>query len=126
MIKTVLKIVEEQGFEKVTEVKIRVGEMQQLEHEIFKAALLQLKPAKLKDTQFNIEISRTKLRCRVCGYEWLFNKEAIGEDVLEAIHFLPEVSHAYIKCPGCGSSDFEVAAGRGVWIESVRGVGTDG
>ena len=43
------------------------------------------------------------------------------EDVREAIHFVPEIAHTYIKCPKCGSPDFEVVQGRGVWLESIKG-----
>ncbi|MBO3769600.1 MAG: hydrogenase nickel incorporation protein HypA [Thermoproteota archaeon] len=122
VIKTVLKVAEENSIDKVTEVRIRIGEMQQLEHDVFKSALLCLKPDELKDAEFIVEIAKTKLRCGVCNHEWLFQKEGFEEDVLESIHFLPEVSHAYIKCPICGSPDFEIIEGRGIWVESVKGV----
>jgi hydrogenase nickel incorporation protein HypA/HybF len=120
VMKTILKIVEEKRI-KVTKVKIKIGEMQQVEHEIFRTALVQLKPDELKDAEFIIEIEETELKCRACGFKWLFQKKELGEDMLEAIHFLPEVSHAYVKCPKCGSPDFEITGGRGVWIESIRG-----
>jgi len=126
VIKTVLEVAEKEGINRIVEVKIRVGEMQQLEHDVFKTALLNLKPAELKNTMFIIEVAKTRLKCRSCNHEWLFRKEGVEEDILEAIHFLPEVSHAYIKCPVCGSPDFDIVEGRGVWIESVKGVSADG
>lgn len=122
VIKTVLKIAEESNMDRITAVKIKVGEMQQLEQDVFKSALLYLKPDELKDAEFIVEIAETKLKCRACNHEWLFQKEGFEEDVLESMHFLPEVSHAYIKCPICRSPDFEIVEGRGVWIESVKGV----
>ncbi|MEM4169637.1 MAG: hydrogenase maturation nickel metallochaperone HypA, partial [Thermoproteota archaeon] len=61
-----------------------------------------------------------------CGFKWFFQKEELDENMLEAIHFLPEVSHAYVKCPNCGSPDFEVTGGRGVWIESIKGLEKNG
>lgn len=122
VIKTVLEFAKKEGIDRIVEVKIKIGEMQQLEHEVFKTALIQLKPDELEDTDFTIEVDRTRLRCRVCGHEWFFKKEVFGEEVLEAIHFLPEVSHAYVKCPKCGSPDFEIVSGRGIWIESIRGL----
>ena len=42
------------------------------------------------------------------------------EQEREAIHFLPESAHAYLRCPGCGGPDFVLAAGRGVSIEAVE------
>ncbi|MBO3799378.1 MAG: hydrogenase nickel incorporation protein HypA [Thermoproteota archaeon] len=126
VVKTILRIVEERGIENITEVKIKIGEMQQVDHEIFRAALSRLKPDLLKETVFIVEVAKTELKCRVCGFKWFFQKEELDEDMLEAIHFLPEVSHAYVKCPNCRSPDFEVTGGRGVWIESIKGLGKNG
>lgn len=126
VVKTILRMVEGKGVEKIIEVKIKVGEMQQAEHDIFRTALEQLKPVELKDTKFVIEVAKTELKCRVCGFKWFFQRDELGEDMLEAIHFLPEVSHAYVKCPECGSPDFEIVGGRGVWIESIKGLEKNG
>ncbi len=126
VVKTILKMVEEKGIEKIIEVKIKIGEIQQVDHEIFITVLTQLKPVELKDTEFTIEVAETELKCRVCGFKWFFQKEELGWDMLEAIHFLPEVSHAYVKCPRCGSPDFEIIGGRGVWIESIKGLEKNG
>ncbi|MEM2930144.1 MAG: hydrogenase nickel incorporation protein HypA [Thermoproteota archaeon] len=126
VIRTILRMVEEKRVEKIIEVKIKIGEMQQVDHEIFRTALTKLKPVELKDTEFIIEVAKTELKCRVCGFKWFFQRDELGEDMLEAIHFLPEVSHAYVKCPKCGSPDFEIIGGRGVWIESIKGLGKNG
>ncbi|MBO3808020.1 MAG: hydrogenase nickel incorporation protein HypA [Candidatus Brockarchaeota archaeon] len=126
VVKTILRMVEGKGIEKIIEVKIKVGEMQQVENDIFRTALEQLKPVELKDTKFIIEVAKTELKCRVCGFKWFFQRDELGEDMLEAIHFLPEVSHAYVKCPECGSPDFEIVGGRGVWIESIKGLEKNG
>lgn len=106
----------------ITEVKIRVGELQQIETDLFQFALSQLKSGKLKNTKMLIETTKAELKCRVCGHRWVLEKESLEESVAEAIHFVPEVAHVYIKCPECGSSDFEIVEGRGVWLESVKGV----
>ena len=45
----------------------------------------------------------------------------VDHDQLESIHFIPELAHAFMACPGCESPDFEVLEGRGVWIECVEG-----
>jgi len=116
------EIAEKEELEEIKEVKIRVGELQQVELDIFEFALSQLKPPKFKDTQFKLEVAKAELKCRVCGNKWPFDKEKLGEEASEAIHFVPEVAHTYIKCPKCGSPDFEIVEGRGVWLESVKGV----
>ena len=122
VIASVSDIVEREGFEEVEEVRIKVGELQQVEHDILKFALSQLRPARLEGTEFTIEVARAELRCRVCGNEWQFRKEDLDEHAAEAVHFVPEIIHAYVRCPWCGSPDFEVSKGRGLWIESIRGV----
>jgi hydrogenase nickel incorporation protein HypA/HybF len=106
----------------VTEINIKVGELQQIELDILEFALSQLKPAKFKNAQITIKIEKAELKCRICGHQWVFSKEKLDKDSAEAIHFVPEIAHTYIKCPKCGSPDFEVLQGRSVWLESIKGV----
>ena len=115
------EIAEKERLKEVREVKIKVGELQQIELDILEFALSQLKPAKFKNTNFSITIEKAQLRCRACDYKWFFSKEELDKNTSEAIHFVPEVAHAYIKCPKCGSPDFEILKGRGVWLESIKG-----
>lgn len=122
IISSVSQIAEKEGLKEVKEVKIKVGELQQVEVDILEFALSDLKMDKLKNAKFSIETVKAKLQCRVCGHKWFFNRDKLAEESAEAIHFVPETVHAYIKCPRCGSPDFEILQGRGVWLESIRGV----
>jgi hydrogenase nickel incorporation protein HypA/HybF len=122
VISTVSQIAEKEGLKEVTEVEIKVGELQQIELDILEFALSQLKSLKLKNVKFCIKTVKAELKCRVCGHEWIFRKEKMNEEIAEAIHFVPEIAHAYIKCPKCGSPDFEILEGRGIWLESIKGV----
>jgi len=122
VISTVSQIAEKEGLKEVAEVEIKVGELQQIELDILKFALSQLKTLKLKNVKFQIKTIKAELKCRVCGHKWIFRKEKMNEEVAEAIHFVPEIAHTYIKCPKCGSPDFEISKGRGIWLESVRGL----
>jgi hydrogenase nickel incorporation protein HypA/HybF len=116
------QIAEKEKLKEIKEVTIKVGELQQIERNIFRFALSQLKPISFKNAEFRIAKAKTTLKCRVCGKTWLFRKSKLDEETAEAIHFVPEVAHAYIKCPKCGSPDFEIAEGRGVWLENIKGV----
>jgi len=116
------EIAEKEELREVTEVKIKVGELQRIELGILEFALSQLKPAKFKNVKFTIETAKAELKCRVCGHGWIFKKEKLDEGTAEAIHFVPEIAHTYIKCPKCGSPDFEILSGRGVWLEAIKGV----
>jgi len=123
VVTTVLKTAEEENAREVLEIKVVLGELQQIDIEVFKFALTNL----VKDTiaekaQIILEIEPAILKCNSCGYKWKFSEvlEKLDEEVREAIHFLPEVSHAYIKCPNCGSVDFDVIKGRGVYLKSIK------
>jgi hydrogenase nickel incorporation protein HypA/HybF len=116
------QIAEKEKLREIKEVTIKIGELQQVEKDILRFALSQLKPESFKNAAFHISKAKTKLKCRVCGNTWLFSKTKLSKDTAEAIHFVPEVAHAYIRCPKCGSPDFEIAEGRGVWLENIKGV----
>ncbi|MGB9676243.1 MAG: hydrogenase nickel incorporation protein HypA [Candidatus Bathyarchaeales archaeon] len=122
VISTVSQISKKEGLKEISEVKIVIGELQQIELDIFEFALSQLKTPELGKTKFSIKVSNAQFHCRVCGKKWSFEKGNLSEDDAEAIHFLPEVAHTYIRCPRCGSPDFEVIKGRGIWLESIKGV----
>ena len=125
VIQTAMGVAKEQGLEKITEIVIQIGELQQIEHEILMFALEQLRTHMMKGARFTLETVPGKLKCRSCGNEWKFNPRGVGEDESEAIHFVPEVAHAYISCPSCDSPDFQVLEGRGVLLASIRGVKPD-
>jgi hydrogenase nickel incorporation protein HypA/HybF len=115
------QIAEKEKLKEIKEVTIKLGELQQIERDILQFALSQLKPASFKNAKFHIAKAKTTLKCRVCGNTWLFRKQKLDESTAEAIHFVPEVAHTYIKCPKCGSPDFEITEGRGVWLENIKG-----
>jgi hydrogenase nickel incorporation protein HypA/HybF len=121
LISATSQIAEKEGLKEITEVKIKVGELQQIELGILRFALSQLKSPKFKKAKITIRIEKAKLKCRVCNHQWIFDREKLDTDTAEAIHFIPEIAHTYIKCPKCGSPDFEVKQGRGVWLESIKG-----
>ena len=116
------QIAEKEGLKEITEVAIRVGELQQIERGILRFALSQLRTEKFRKTKFRIETKKAQLKCRACGNSWVFNKKKLDENASEAIHFVPEIAHTYINCPKCGSPDFEILEGRGILLQSVKGV----
>lgn len=122
IISAVSQAAEREGLREVSEVHLKVGELQQVDREILDFALRELRSGKLANTKFVIRVSKAAFKCRVCGHRWLFRDIRASSDIMEAIHFIPEVAHAYIRCPKCGSPDFDLSGGRGVWISSIRGV----
>ena len=119
------ELAEKEKLKEVTEVTIRIGELQQVEASILRFAISQMKNGIFSNTKFRILKSKSTLKCRVCGTTWQFSVRKMDKETAEAIHFVPEVAHAYVKCRKCGSPDFEMVSGRGVWLENVRGVKQD-
>jgi hydrogenase nickel incorporation protein HypA/HybF len=116
------EIAEKEGLKQVSEVRVKIGELQQVDPEILEFAFSHLKAGKFKDAKLIAEKVKANLKCRVCGKEWVFGEEKLDKETAEAIHFVPELAHTYIKCPKCGSPDFEVLEGRGILLETVKGV----
>ena len=117
---------EKEKLKKITEIKISIGELQQIEQDIFEFALdeiIKAQGGKLKDVKIIIETEKSNLKCKSCENNWPFNdmKKNLNEDESEAIHFLPEVAFVHTRCPKCGSPDFEITTGRGVTITSIKG-----
>ncbi len=125
VVQTANRIAEEQGLNEIVEITIKIGELQQVEHEILEFAMEQLRTPKMKNAKFTLESVPGRLKCRICDEEWVFSPHDMEEDVSEAIHFIPEVAHVYVSCPTCGSPDFQVLEGRGVILASIRGVKDD-
>ncbi len=102
-------------------VTLGVGELQAIDHEILSFALrtlLETRP--FPGAQFKLDTEPARFKCGSCSVEWALSEtKGLGEDTREAIHFLPEAAHAFIRCPSCGSPDYTVQAGRGVRIVSL-------
>jgi hydrogenase nickel incorporation protein HypA/HybF len=125
VITTAQKFAEENDLTKVTEVIIMIGELQQIDHDILEFTFEQLKTELFKDAKFILKTQPAMFKCRACGNEWNFEAQGLTEDISEAIHFVPEMAHVYIKCTECKSPDFEVSQGRGVWLATIKGVKED-
>ena len=117
---------EKEKLQKITEIKIGMGELQQIERDIFEFALneiIKLHEDILKNVKIKIETEKSNLKCKNCENTWKFSdmKKKLGDDESEAIHFIPEVAFVHTRCPKCGSPDFEITSGRGVSITQIKG-----
>jgi len=121
VIKAASEIADKEKLVEISEVNVRIGELQQVERNILRFALNQLKTEKFKKTKFRLTRAKTTLKCIVCGCTWLFKREKFDAATAEAIHFIPELAHSYVKCPRCRSPDFEIIGGRGIWLENIKG-----
>ena len=117
---------ERERLKEVSVIKVKLGELQQVDREIFENALaeiLRLEKPPLRGARVDLEVEKAAFRCRPCRREWKLEAALRGKDPeeAEAIHFLPEMIYVYVRCPGCSSPDFEIIHGRGVWLESLEG-----
>ena len=116
---------EKEKLKKITEIKIAIGELQQIEQDIFQFALDEIIKTqdKLKDVKIKIDTEPSTLQCKNCEHGWKFSdmKKKLNDDESEAIHFIPEVAFVHTRCPKCGSPDFEITTGRGVSITQIKG-----
>ena len=122
VLSTVERLYRENGRRKVLSVNVLIGELQHIEMEVFSTGLQDLLADRpFSFDVFHFEIEKARFRCNACGNRWLLEQhEVLGEEEREAIHFLPEAAHVYMRCPSCGSPDFVLDRGRGVRIESIE------
>jgi hydrogenase nickel incorporation protein HypA/HybF len=60
---------EKEKLKEITEVRVKVGELQQVELDILEFALSQLKTDKFKSVKFKIETAKAELKCRSPDFE---------------------------------------------------------
>ena len=126
VITTALDAARKKGMTRILRIDVRVGELQRIETELFEFALKQVLPKtepRLTGTEITLAIEPARFRCRACSRAFTLDDTSgpAGERQAEAIHFIPELAHAYLRCPDCHSPDFEVTEGRGVSIQAIEG-----
>jgi len=105
----------------VGHVVIGLGELQAVDKEVLEFALNELaRESPIRIGKIELVSEEAVFRCRYCSYSWRLKDSEIGEDVREAIHFIPEVVHSFLKCPRCGSRDYEIVSGRGIRLISIE------
>lgn len=126
VVTTALKVAENENLKEISEIIIKIGELQTIDTEIFNFALKEvMQPQKklLEKAKIKLKTEKAILKCKVCNNEWLFKNAVknLSEDETESLHFIPETAHVYLRCPECKSPDFEIIQGRGIWIDSISG-----
>lgn len=118
-----LNVAEKEGAKEISGLEIKVGELQQINLEIFEFALKQLTEGTIAEgAEFEMEPEEAILKCRICDHEWFYDEAegGISREESEMIHFIPDVAHTYIRCPECQSPDFEIREGRSIKLVSVQ------
>ncbi len=95
-------------------IKVVAGELQNIDESVLRQYLDMMMKEVAPGVDYEITREKAEFKCNVCGYRWSLDDVDLSEDEREAIHFVPEAVHAYVKCPSCGSRDFIVVKGRGI------------
>lgn len=98
----------------IRRIKIMTGELQNIDEHILSQYIEMMMGEVAPNVEYSIEMEKAIFKCNLCGYTWRLKDIELSDEVREAVHFVPEAIHAYIKCPRCSSTDFDVIAGRGV------------
>lgn len=127
VLKSSIKEAKKRNLKKLTEVKIVLGDLQGIEEEIVKFGLDNLKKDTMAEEANFIFIKEDAVfQCRNCQNTWNLKEANLHDETMkESIHFVPEVVHSFIRCPRCGSPDFEVVKGRGIYIDEITGEDSD-
>lgn len=125
VVRTVLATATAEHLTRVVAVDVRIGALQQIDRETFAAALTAVQPQdepRLVGVRFELTTVPASFRCRPCGRSYEPDvAAAVDAHAGEAIHFVPELAHAWLRCPDCDSPDFDIVAGRGVTVASIEG-----
>lgn len=121
-----LQAAEQAGITHITKIVVGIGELQRIERDCFEFALKEVMPLSdpsLAQMEIAIGYEPARFRCRPCAYSFDLadTRSSRSGEESEAIHFIPELAHAFVRCPRCQSPDFEVLAGRGVTLQSLEG-----
>ena len=129
VMKAALRAADEAGMDQIERLVVKVGELQQIEKDLFEfslASVLSAQDERLANAAFDVTEERVRFGCNACGSNYTRADISLeGGEEGEAIHFIPELSHAFARCPSCGSPDFEILAGRGITLERIEGSSTD-
>jgi len=116
-------VAKKENLKKVDEVVVVLGEVQNIGAKVFEEIFDDVKKnyPRVEAAKLTIETEPAKLTCLNCGNIFGLSREGLSHETNEAIHFLPEMAKLYIKCNKCGSVDFKIEQGRGVFIKEIRG-----
>jgi len=118
-----LKLAKDKGIQKVNEILIRIGEVNSIDLDAFSFALSEImKGTILENSKITYKEIEATLKCNNCGFIFKYKNEfnKLTSDEKESIHFIPETVHIYLRCPNCGSIDFDFIEGRGIYLEDIK------
>ena len=97
------EVAEEHGLRKVTRIKVKLGQLQQIVPEMLQFAFESVsKGSRSEDAALDVEYVPIKMKCQSCGQEFIVD------------------DHLYI-CPECEQTELEMLEGMEILLESIEG-----
>ncbi len=132
VVNSLLSFARKEGVSSFREVELTFGEVMELNRDIFRTAFEELsRGTPLEGARLVIREEPALFRCNSCGHTWDFDEahkmlshelgilEEPSGDRESPLHFLPDLARALLKCPSCGSRDFELVSGKNLRVSRV-------
>lgn len=118
-------LLKENKLKTIEEITVVLGQVQDISAKVFKEIFdeVKLQHPGVENALLKLEQEDGLFKCNNCGFEFGFDRDTLEHNTAEDIHFLPETLRLYIKCPKCGSQDFNIVKGRGLYIKDIKGEG---
>jgi hydrogenase nickel incorporation protein HypA/HybF len=117
------RVMEENKLRKINKITVVLGQVQGIAPAAFTDTFNEIKAQYpgLEQAELALENEPALFKCNECGAEFPLLRDNLEHDVSEDIHFVPETVSLFISCPNCGSKDFSILKGRGLYIKDVEG-----
>ncbi len=132
VVRSLLRFMASEGLDSIEEVEITWGEILELDTDIFERAFHELsRGTPLEGAKLVLREEKAHFRCNSCGAEWDFKTadEMLSREfeIMEEptgvrenpLHFLPDLARTLLRCPRCGSRDFDLIDGKDLRVSRV-------
>ncbi len=132
VVHSLLDFISSKGLKSLEMIEITFGEILELNIDIFREAFQDIsKGTPLEGAKLILREEKALFRCNSCGAEWDFEtadkilvrefgvmEEPVG--IKESpLHFLPDLAKTLLRCPRCGSRDFDLVSGKDLRVSKV-------
>jgi len=106
---------------RVIEIEVEIGELRMINVDALKFAFSVLSEGtRAEKAKIIIKRKKPKFKCLNCGHTWSPILESLNEDQKTLIHFGALAYSLILKCPKCGSNDFEIIEGDEIIITRIK------
>ena len=80
VIKAALRAADEAGMDRIDKLVVKVGELQQIEKDLFEFSLTSVLPTqdeRIADAEFEVTEERVRFGCKACGHEYAKDEAAL-------------------------------------------------